>query len=141
MYRFSSDRPNIAIKQSKKTMSDSASTTSTSQDFDFKLSEMVKNILNNPSFIQIIVSQVKEHFKNELIEVTQTLEDHQAQIDDITMRHNDLEQYDRRLNILVYGVPEDKNENTTDTILDMCQSINVNIKQSDISTSHRLGKP
>ncbi|CAF1674873.1 unnamed protein product, partial [Didymodactylos carnosus] len=43
-------------------------------------------------------SQVKEHFKNELIEVTQTLEDHQAQIDDITMRHNDLEQYDRRLN-------------------------------------------
>ncbi|CAF1663528.1 unnamed protein product, partial [Didymodactylos carnosus] len=42
---------------------------------------------------------------------------------------------------LVYGVPEDKNENTTDTILDMCQSINVNIKQSDISTSHRLGKP
>ncbi|CAF1641562.1 unnamed protein product, partial [Didymodactylos carnosus] len=72
MYRFSSDRQNIAIKQSKKTMSDSASTTSTSQDFDFKLSEMVKNILNNPSFIQIIVSQVKEHFKNELIEVTQT---------------------------------------------------------------------
>ncbi|CAF1685715.1 unnamed protein product, partial [Didymodactylos carnosus] len=30
-------------------------------------------------------------------EVTQTLEDHQAQIDDITMRHNDLEQYDHVL--------------------------------------------
>ncbi|CAF4650307.1 unnamed protein product, partial [Didymodactylos carnosus] len=49
-------------------------------------------------------------------------------------------QYDRRLNILVHGIPEKDGEITNDLFIDMCDSIQVNIKQTDISTSHRLGK-
>ncbi|CAF1471704.1 unnamed protein product, partial [Didymodactylos carnosus] len=59
---------------------------------------------------------------------------------ELQLKSNDIEQYDRRLNIFVHGIPEKDGGITNDLIVDMRDSIQVNIKPTDISTSHGLGK-
>ena len=54
--------------------------------------------------------------------------------------HDELEQYTRRDNILIFGVAEDLSENLADKMIKTATDINVNISQNDMSTIHRLGK-
>ncbi|CAF1177231.1 unnamed protein product, partial [Didymodactylos carnosus] len=128
MYRTSSDRKNILINQKKK-MQNQNSSPSSSADLDSKLTSIITNILNNPIFIKSIVDQVKEH----LTQIQETVAKHTDEITELQLKSNDMEQYDRRLNILVHGIPEKDGEITNDLFIDMCDSIQVNIKQTDIS--------
>ncbi|CAF1227418.1 unnamed protein product [Didymodactylos carnosus] len=81
-------------------------------------------------------AQVKEH----LTQIRETVAKHTEEITRLQLKSNGIEQYDRRLNILVHGIPEKDGEITNDLIVDMCDSIQVHIKPIDISASHRLGK-
>ena len=49
------------------------------------------------------------------------------------------EQYGRRENLRIYGIPENENENTNNIIIDLAEKLKVPISYHDISTSHRLG--
>jgi len=62
-------------------------------------------------------------------------------------RINDLDQYSRRNNTIIAGIPEtrDKNETSTETTLKDITTLNdkfkdIDIKMSDIDISHRLGR-
>ena len=50
------------------------------------------------------------------------------------------EQYGRRENIRVFGVPETEGENPVQIIVDLAQRIDVPISLQDISTCHRVGR-
>ena len=57
-------------------------------------------------------------------------------------RHLDeLEQYSRRDNIVIRGVPEKDGESTSETVAELAQQVGVDCTPQDISTSHRVGKP
>ena len=49
-----------------------------------------------------------------------------------------LEQYGRRENVRVYGVPETAGEDTTEKVVALARRIDVNVSTADISVSHRL---
>ena len=49
-----------------------------------------------------------------------------------------LEQYGRRENIKIYGIPESANEDTTDVVVKLGNQLGVNLVRSDISIAHRL---
>ena len=51
---------------------------------------------------------------------------------------DDLEQYGRRLNLEFEGIPEQKEENVTDIVLDIAKKLNVDASSSGISIAHRL---
>ncbi|KAI4461425.1 l1 transposable element-related [Holotrichia oblita] len=52
-----------------------------------------------------------------------------------------LEQYSRRNNLRVYGIPETASENTNDIISSLCKNkFGLEIPSSSIDCSHRLGK-
>ena len=54
---------------------------------------------------------------------------------------DDLQQYSRRNCLLVHGIDEKPNEDTTQLALDLFNSnMNVNITLNDITRSHRIGK-
>ena len=57
---------------------------------------------------------------------------------------DDLEQYTRRTNIRILGIPEDNDkgpENTDDLAINFCaQELGINLSHEDISRSHRVGK-
>ena len=50
----------------------------------------------------------------------------------------ELEQYGRRENLEIHGVPWSKNENTNEIVKKVAKQLNVSLISNDISTSHRL---
>ncbi|XP_052130284.1 uncharacterized protein LOC127751197 [Frankliniella occidentalis] len=53
---------------------------------------------------------------------------------------DELEQYGRRNNIRIFGVPEANSENTDDLVIDVARKINVTLEKWNIDRSHRVGK-
>ena len=53
---------------------------------------------------------------------------------------DDLDQYNRRENLEFHGIPLNPNENTNHIIKTMAKKLNIDLKDNDISTSHRLPK-
>ena len=56
-------------------------------------------------------------------------------------RLDEIEQYSRRDNIVVHGLPEQDGECTNDVIIGVAAAAGVVITNSNISTSHRVGRP
>ena len=57
-----------------------------------------------------------------------------------SIKVDELEQYGRRQNLEIVGVPEKENENTNAIVLEVAKMLDVDIMSSHISTSHRLPK-
>ena len=57
-----------------------------------------------------------------------------------TIKVDELEQYGRRQNLEIVGVPEKEDENTNAIVLEVATMLDVDIMLSHISTSHRLPK-
>ena len=49
-----------------------------------------------------------------------------------------LEQYSRKLNLEITGVPVKDEENTNDIVVEIAKLANVDLSQDQVSTSHRL---
>ena len=58
----------------------------------------------------------------------------------LTEKQDDLEQYGRRMCLRVFGVPEERNEDTDMIAIDVAKKINVDLSIQDIDRSHRIGK-
>ncbi|CAF1501297.1 unnamed protein product [Didymodactylos carnosus] len=58
---------------------------------------------------------------------------------DIIYKLNRLEQYDRRLNLRIFGLREEANESTDEIVLDIARKLDIPIFAHDISCSHRAG--
>ena len=52
-----------------------------------------------------------------------------------------LEQYTRRENIKLYGIPEEEKEDTSELVLNVAKEIGVQLQREDISVSHRVPAP
>ena len=53
-------------------------------------------------------------------------------------RLDELEQYDRRQNLELGRVPYKEDENITQTVIDLAASLDVDVKEEEISIAHRL---
>ena len=53
---------------------------------------------------------------------------------------DDMDQYNKRKNLEFYSIPRNPNENTNHIIKAMAKKLNMDLKENDISTSHRLPK-
>ena len=53
---------------------------------------------------------------------------------------DDLDQYNRKENLEFHGIPLNSVENTNHIIKAMAKKLNIDLKENDISTSHRLPK-
>ncbi len=51
---------------------------------------------------------------------------------------DDLENYSRRNNIVIYGVPGDKEETPIEKALEICKVVGVEVEENDIDTAHHL---
>ena len=54
---------------------------------------------------------------------------------------NQVKQYGNRNNIIISGIPDDKNDNDLEsTVIDIMKDVDVNIKSSGIEACHKIGK-
>jgi hypothetical protein len=55
-------------------------------------------------------------------------------------RKDDIDQYNRRQNILFDAIAEKKDEVTSDLVIEQCKKVGMTLTSGDIQVSHRLGK-
>ena len=65
-------------------------------------------------------------------------EHNQGRLEEVEKHLDQLEQYGRRENLEIHGVPQMRNENTKHIVKSIAKCLNVNLNDSHISTSHRL---
>ncbi|KAK9709228.1 hypothetical protein QE152_g26752 [Popillia japonica] len=60
----------------------------------------------------------------------------------LSSKIDDIEQYSRRSNIRIVGLPEEVSENTMDKVLTFCsEKLDLKLGSNDIDRCHRVGKP
>ena len=59
--------------------------------------------------------------------------------DTITM-HDNLEQYSRKFNLEIHGIPEQESENAEEIVLDLAKCLHINLEPEDIDIAHRMKK-
>ena len=65
----------------------------------------------------------------------------EKKLSDIEIAENKLEQYTRRNNIEIQGIPSSVHDNLLeDKVIDIFSQLNITISKSDIEDRHRLGK-
>ena len=89
--------------------------------------------------LKITVEEIKQQdFLNKINHLNEKIIHLEKQISEQDTLRDEVDQYNRRENLEFHGIPEQINENTNFIIKEMAKKINVQIKDSDISTSHRL---
>lgn len=58
---------------------------------------------------------------------------------ELSMQIDDIDQYNRRNNILFDNVVEKEGEDTTKNVADLCAKVGINIDRKDIQVTHRVG--
>lgn len=102
-----------------------------------KLSEAMKPIIEQAvqTAVHSVLTTVKEEVKQLQKEVASLRED-------LVDRTEELEQYQRRNNIRIFGVKETKGENTDNLVVELCrEKLGLELPPSAISRSHRVGRP
>jgi hypothetical protein len=83
--------------------------------------------------VEEAISKTKEAHEAELSSM-------QASIRNLEKKVNALEQYDRRLNLVIHGVKDNENEDCEQVVLDVLNNkVKIPIKAAEIQRCHRLG--
>ena len=69
--------------------------------------------------------------KNELLE---------KKMDAMTLKHDDLEQYTRKYNLEIDGIPEKQDENLEETVIKLARCMGIDLRPEDIDIVHRFKK-
>ncbi|XP_070546414.1 uncharacterized protein [Ptychodera flava] len=112
----------------------------------------VENRLSDPQKSVTYVSEYFENFRKEIKEIqldTVQLKANNDRLQDqltVTQRElsntqeelHDLQQYSRRNNIEIHGIPQRNGEDTNDIVVRVAAAVGVDITPNDIDISHRL---
>ena len=61
----------------------------------------------------------------------------EERLDDVVARHDDLEQYTRKFNLMIHGISE-REEDNEEGVIELGKLLNVNLTRGDINIVHRL---
>ncbi|KAM3878477.1 protein-glutamine gamma-glutamyltransferase 2 [Diretmus argenteus] len=113
-------------------------------DFANKISKILMDSLIEPvkkAIAESITETVKETIQYELKGTAEKLNELQQNYDDLIDNLDEQEQYSRRNCLIVFGVPEQKDESTTKLVCDIFKAnLKIEVLPSEIDRSHRLGR-
>ena len=84
------------------------------------------------------LSNKNEIFKKDIIRLNELYDKLDKNQSKIEVQLEELDQYGRRENLEVHGIPWSQNENTNAIVKKVAESLKVKLDDKDISTSHRL---
>lgn len=125
------------------------------------IQEAVISCLTNDMFINKVVSRLTERVRDAVVEaLSQSLKEAHSRIDSLSgevknlrvelqrielrtqEKEDELEQYQRRNNVRIFGVPEVQGEVTDELVLNIFrETIGVDLPLNSIERSHRVGAP
>ncbi|XP_078343631.1 uncharacterized protein LOC144629287 [Oculina patagonica] len=59
---------------------------------------------------------------------------------ELEAKYDDIEQYSRKFNLEIHGIPEQEDEDILNTVLDLAEVLKVELQEEDIDICHRLYK-
>ena len=83
------------------------------------------------------VSEKKSELEKKVDQLENILE---KKLEEATKMHDNLEQYSRKFNLEIYGIPDQKKEDTEEIVLNLAKRLNVNLEPEDIDIEHRMKK-
>ena len=93
---------------------------------------------------EIVISikdSIIDALKEKNFRLQQKVQHLEKKLSDIEIAENKLEQYTRRNNIEIQGIPSSVHDNLLeDKVIDIFSQLNITISKSDIEDCHRLGK-
>ena len=121
------------------------------QEYDIKMENLkseLAEVKNSQDFISRQYDQLKVGYSQLLItnkkqeteikNLKSTAIELSSQVEKEATKLDDFEQYGRRQNLEIVGIPVQKDENTNAIVQEVAKLLKVTITASDISTSHRL---
>ena len=88
-----------------------------------------------------VKDSITEALKAENLKLKSRVDSLEEKIIELDISRNELDQYTRRNNIEIQGIPATMSDDHLEyKVLDICKSINVTLENSDIERCHRIGK-
>ena len=105
--------------------------------------DSLKEALKDPAVVQVLTNAITSSLRGEIRTLREALERKEEKIAELQDRVDSLEQYSRRNNVRISGVPESTSavENTDAIVKKVGEAFGVTITDEMIDRSHRVGKP
>ena len=108
---------------------------------------LIENVLSSQEFLKKLAAAVSKEIDAKITALTdryeKKLEEKQQKIDalqqELMDRSDELEQYQRRNSIRIFGKEEKSGEDTDCIAIAVAQQLGINLEISDIDRSHRVG--
>ena len=113
--------------------------------------ETCSSMLQESGALQVLANLIKDAVVSELQksidintevvkDLRDTIEQKNRKITELENKIDDLEQYQRRQCLRIFGVEEETNENTDEIAVELAANIGVDLQVADIDRSHRVGR-
>jgi hypothetical protein len=140
--------------------SNSAESDEVDESISRKIEDAVKKCFQDDAFGNTLLNTISEHLsrtlsadlreaikelKTECASLKKELDECKKELKSVksvfTAKIDEAEQYSRRNNLRVYGVPEKHHEDSTEAVIQLAkEKLDVDISKFDIDRCHRLGK-
>ena len=109
------------------------------ENFQRHVNDIITKELNES--VMSIKDSIIDALKQENFRLQQKVQHLENKLSDIEIAENKLEQYTRRNNIEIQGIPSTVHDNLLeDKVIDIFSQLNITISKSDIEDCHKLGK-
>ena len=110
------------------------------KSLEFHIDKLEKLEAENNKLKQDVSSLKKEVRKaeDEIADLNDDLDGLKSDLDTAICQIDDLEQYTRKHNLEIHGIPESSEENLSDKIIKLGKVLNVHIVNNDIDICHRM---
>ena len=110
--------------------------------------DVLRIVLKMKEVLRSEIRQMVEHqvalktetLTKEVSDLRKDLTKAQADLKNVTIRNDDLEQYSRRSCLRISGIKEDGTEDTTQLVLNLAGEVGADTSIDDIDRSHRVGR-
>ena len=100
------------------------------------LKEQMKEMANTNIALQKRMTQLE----NDLEKKSEENAKFEKKLGEIFMQHDDLEQYTRKFNLEIHGIPEKSDEQPEEVVLGLAKLMEIDLTYDDIDITHRLNK-
>ena len=100
------------------------------------LQEQMKEMAKTNTALQRRMTQLETNLEKKSEENAKF----EKKLGEVFMQHDDLEQYTRKFNLEIHGIPEKIDEDPEDIVLDLAKLMEIDLTYDDIDITHRLNK-
>ena len=106
--------------------------------------ELKESLLSTKSQVETLVKENNgmktriKYLEDQMLTSKKELEEMKQRLDNAEDSHDDLEQYTRKFNLVILGIPEREEEDNVEDVIKLGKLLEVNLTRGDIDIAHRM---